>query len=203
LEIILEISEQNLQYVSWELHDNIGQILSTASLQLQLLQSQKTINADELNDGVDLVLKAITEIRSLSKSLNFDQVYHQGLINMLYDESKRLNRMKLIFVDCNIEEGFSLDSDSELILFRIIQEFLNNSIKHAQAKKAYIKICLDNNILKVFLSDTGKGFNLDKVKQGNGLINITSRIKSLNGKYDFHSKIGEGTLLKIKIPVDE
>mgnify|MGYP000639807597 CR=1 FL=1 len=132
-----EIQEQTLKNVGQELHDNVGQLLSVANMQLSLVAS---LTKDSIKAKVDetksVINDAITEVRSLSKVLNSEVILNFGLRQSIKNEIDRINRMKKIDAALTIEgEEQDIHSKDAIILFRIFQEFLSNTIKYAEAKK--------------------------------------------------------------------
>src|SRR5699024_10025689 len=133
----IEIQENVLKNIAWELHDNVGQLLSVANMQLNMLYShlpeQYGVEIDEIQE---IIKQSVQEIRSLSKVLNNDVVLKNGLIKTLEIEIDRLNRLKYLNASMTVEgEEIVLDNSAEIIIFRIIQECLSNILKHAKASK--------------------------------------------------------------------
>ena len=200
----LEIQEQALQNISWEIHDNVGQLLSVAKMQLNILQ----LNAPEeqqskIQETGDIVGKSLQELRGLAKSLNPDTIKNKGLIESISLEIDRFNRLKFINSTLKIlGDPFNLSDEKEVILFRILQEFSNNTLKYSKAKNLAISINYTNNQLELLAEDDGIGFDLnDKSKhEGIGLLNMKSRVKLIGGEIDLKSSEENGTQLYISCP---
>lgn len=199
----IEIQEQTLKNVGQELHDNVGQLLSYANMQINLLSS---LVKDELKSKVGdtqaVISDTIDEVRALSKSLNQDAIANFGLIQSVRNEVNRINKLGKIRADLIMkDEGFSFkNSQEEIILFRIVQEFISNSIKYSEAEKIEIKIENHPTHILMELSDDGKGFNPDIVEKGSGLINMESRAKLINTGISLSSEEGKGVRLKLLYP---
>lgn len=195
----VEIQEQTLKNVAWELHDNIGQLLSVINLQLNLLSGNdcKDIN-EHLKETKSLVQTTVQEVRSLSKTLNSEVIKNNGLIRSLEIEMERIERLnyaKALFEMSGTKK--EIKYTDEIIIFRIIQEFLSNSIKHAKAKKINLKLKYTEDFLYLFISDNGVGFDTSLKTDSSGLQNMKSRAELLNAEFSLTSVLGEGTQLKL------
>lgn len=201
----LEIQEQTFQNISREIHDNIGQKLTLAKLHLNtLVLCGTTHEVQRVNDAVTMIGEAINDLSDLSRSMSSEIILSNGLIKGLEFEINQLNKtglynLKLLVVG----EPVFLDTNAELILFRITQEALNNIMKHAGANSIIINLLYEHCNLTLTITDNGRGFLTDKHQFGNGLINMEKRATMLNGKFELHSKEGEGTSIKITIPIYE
>lgn len=193
----LEINENALKNISWELHDNVGQLLSLARLEINVLLSSKTIEPDKLKEVSDIIGNALQEIRTLSRTLNAEYINRIGLQESIKSELDRFNRLNFINAKINIEgTPFDLPNKDEIILFRMIQEFFSNTIKHAQATEMNVDLNYKKNQLTICVKDNGIGFDTNQGIKGSGLINMESRAKLINTKFDLHSD-ENGTRIKI------
>ena len=200
----LEIQEQTLKNVGQELHDNVGQLLSLASMQLNVvsdLASEKV--KGKINDTKDVLKNTIQEVRALSKSLNSDVISNFGLNESIQNEVDRLNKLKKITAFLSIQgNAYVLKSKKdEIILFRIIQEFLSNTMKYAEAKNLRISINYQPKELLIHVEDDGKGFDEKLVTKGSGLINMRSRAQLIKTDFRLESKPTEGVNLKMRYPI--
>ena len=200
----LEVQEQTLKNIGWELHDNVGQLLSFAGMQMNLLTSQvdDTIK-EKISDTNDIIKKSIQEVRALSKVLNSDVILNQGLKQSVQNEIDRLNKLKKINASLEIkgeEVTFSKPKD-EIILFRIIQEFLSNSVKYSEAGSLSIILNYTDDNLQIKAKDDGKGFDSNSIERGSGLINMKSRADLINTEFDIKSQIGNGVELTLNYPL--
>ncbi|WP_405198272.1 sensor histidine kinase [Christiangramia sp. LLG6405-1] len=199
----IEIQEATLKNVSWELHDNIGQLLSVASIQLNiLLKRSKEDAAPAVTEIKDLVANSLNEVRSLSRTLNNEVIHTTGLHKSVRDELERYNRMDILQAELEITgEAREIKPESEIIIFRIMQEFFNNVIKYAEASSLQVHLNYLEDSLQIHAKDNGKGFDDSEVEKGSGIINMYSRAKLINAKIDIQSKVGEGTSLKLNYPI--
>ncbi len=191
----VEIREQTLRNISWELHDNIGQLLTLAKIQLQSVKENPD-NIVEVNNNLSTIL---SEVRSLSKIINPDYISSIKLQEALQLEIDRYNRLNYITSKLNIEgTAFDIDAKTEIIIFRILQEFFSNTIKHSRASALDVHLKYSENKLFIYAKDNGKGFDINaKNSNGIGLENMKKRGKLINARIHIDSKIDEGTQLTI------
>lgn len=203
----LEIQEQTLKNISQDIHDNIGQTLSLAKLNLNTIPAEKQNGlAEKLTHTKDLVSKAIQDLRSLSKTLNTDTVLSAGLINAIEFELAQLQRSGVFATELNIiGTPQKLDSKKELILFRMMQEAVNNTIKHSEANE--IKVTVEyNHSLTLTIADNGQGFNqlaTGGFKEGLGLRNMRNRATLIGGTLGIQSNNRTGTQVSVTLPIKE
>jgi len=198
----LEIQEQTFKNIAWELHDNVGQLLSVANIQLNIL---KTKLSDEYQLQVDetkgIVTESLQEIRNLSRSLNKDVILSNGLINSVQIEMDRFNRMNFLKAHLSISGNECCINDKdEIIIFRILQEFFSNVIKHAKADNLFVTLSYEDKWLLVDAHDDGVGFDLKEVKMSSGLINMKSRAKLIKAKIKIEAQVGAGVKLTLAYP---
>ena len=199
----IEIQEQALKNVSWELHDNIGQLLSTAVMQINIMDT--TIDpgsAESLQDVRKLVGDSLQEIRNLSKTLNHEVIQNVGLEKSIRVELKRFE--KLNFLEASLEvkgDEFHIDAKDEIILYRIIQEFFSNTIKHAEASNLEVVLEYTESALHIKVQDDGVGFDMKSVQANSGLLNMKSRASLVNAELEYRSAPGKGVLLTLSYPV--
>ncbi|MEX0997758.1 MAG: ATP-binding protein [Flavobacteriaceae bacterium] len=193
----VEIQEQTLKNVAWELHDNIGQLLSVVNLQLNMMSGKSGENFTEhLKETKSLVQTTVQEVRSLSKTLNSEVIKNNGLIRSIEIEMERIERLKYAKTSFEISgKPKEIKHTDEIILFRIIQEFLSNTIKYAKAKKIGVFLNYTQDFLYLSISDNGKGFDTSQKTESSGLQNMKNRAQLLNADFSHTSVIGEGTQL--------
>ncbi len=194
----LEIQEQTLTHISREIHDNIGQVLSLARLQLHSLSTNGQEDDIEYTDN--LLEKAITDLRGLSHSLNTNSIKENGFsasVIKVLAQFQKTGKFKTSFFD---ETNFSVSDDHGIILFRIIQEVLNNIVKHADATEILIRIEKIDDHATISIVDNGKGFDIQKLnsaESGIGIRNITERAIIINAKLSVFSQQNNGTTVRI------
>ncbi|PID69625.1 MAG: histidine kinase [Flavobacteriales bacterium] len=200
----LEAREQTLQNISWELHDNIGQLLSVAIMQLNMvLPSVKDNELNILSETSEILTTSLQEIRGISKLLNTEYIKRIGLCEAVENEINRLNKLNKIVADLKITgKCKDIDDTHEIILFRIIQEFLSNSIKHSKSNQLHADINFGQRFLEINAMDNGIGFDKDTNTKGNGLLNMETRAKLIGADYKLQSGKNEGVKLSIKYPLN-
>lgn len=195
-QIRVEVQEQTLKNISWEIHDNIGQILSTISLYSHgLIHSVPPEFKPKIQESQELIEKALVEVRALSKALNTDYIKNVGLLESVKIELERFKRLKFMTTDFQIEgKSYRLSEEVELTILRILQEFFSNTLKHAQATHLEVIFQYTPNELKIKAEDNGIGFAETEIR-GTGLINIKNRAKVIGAFLNFDSKPNQGTRL--------
>jgi signal transduction histidine kinase len=201
----LEIKEQTLQYISCELHDNLGQIASLIKINLNTLQLDNITKAEQkIEDTKDLVRHLITDLKSLSVSLNSDRIIHLGILKGLENEVGRLNKTGQ-FESSLEQEGIipSLDANTTIILYRMAQEIINNIVKHSKAKRIQILLQSVGNLFTLVCKDDGVGFDIEEEKDsgGAGLMNLQKRAKLINAQLFIQSSPENGTTISIELPL--
>lgn len=200
----LEIQEQTFQHISREIHDNINLSLTLAKLHLNTFNWNETENSSQkLDCSIKLLSTAIAQLSDISKSLNADIIIQQGLLKALEEETERIKQTGIFDITTEITgTPVYMDSNRELIIFRIIQEAFNNIIKHAKASRVTLKLEYEGEQFVVMLTDNGKGFDPDhRDKKGRaGLTNMENRIRILNGEMQVFSSPDNGSSLIFTIP---
>ncbi|MCB4797304.1 sensor histidine kinase [Neotamlana laminarinivorans] len=190
----IEIREETFRNISWELHDNIGQLLTLAKIQLA-----NNLPKDEVKETIS---KSISELRTLSKLINPETLKNIDLKQALQDETNRFNRLNFINANLEIKGNIiSLDHKTEIVFFRILQEFFSNTIKHAKASHLCVTLNYLSSELIITAKDNGLGFNTYKTNNsGIGLSNIKSRANLVKATAKIESEINKGTKLTIIYP---
>jgi signal transduction histidine kinase len=204
----LEIQEQTLKNIAQEIHDNIGQVLSLAKLNLNRMDINKQQDLEEkIKDSKNLVSKAIQDLRDLSKTLNTDNIAAIGLIKAIEYELGMIRKTGSHKTSLLIGGQVTrLDAHKELILFRIVQEVLNNILKHAGAKEITIQADYKSESFQLVIKDDGNGFDLaplnnpDNNDTGLGIRNMHNRARMIGADFSIQSALGSGTEVKMILP---
>lgn len=197
----LETQEETLNQLSIEIHDNVGQLLNSTKLLIGLTQRSLSESPDTLTMADETLAKAIQELRTLSKALNKEWLQQFNFMENLEAEINRINAAKSIEIHFFRPSSMSLEPDKQTILFRIVQEVLQNSIKHAQAKNIEIKIKEEAGTLIIYIADDGTGFNEAHITKSVGILNIKHRTHLLGGTVEWKSSITNGTSVTIQLPI--
>ena len=198
----IEIQEQTINEISQEIHDNVGQILSLAKVQLNIVEKQLVEVPILLKESKENISRAMSDLRDIAKGLNSDRVAKISLINSIDQEIERLNKTKNIIAQVDvIGEEINIDSKKKLIIFRIVQETFNNVLKHASASILKISISFSIDFISIVIEDNGKGFDQNiLVSSGLGLDNIIKRTAMIGGVANINSEINKGTIITLNIP---
>lgn len=196
----IEIKDQTLKQVGRELHDNIGQLLTVARIHLKGLQ--KSIENEKLNEVNTITGNALDELRLLSKSLNNGaSAKDTSLPELIKQELLFIEKTGVIKTHLNIiNEPYPLGAEQEIIVFRILQEFVSNALKYSGCENLNFQLQYQAELFTFELSDDGKGFDTDNVVKGNGLNNIENRARMIGAEYQLKSRFGKGTnvILQLK-----
>ncbi len=198
----IEVQETTISSLARELHDNIAQLLTSAKLILGTSRMMNNNDPAMLLTAEETVGKAITELRALSKSLNKDWLEQFDLCDNLQAEVNRINAAKSVIVHATCPDEIALSTDKQIILFRIIQEGVQNAVKHAAAKTIQIMLSVENNMLHIAVTDDGRGLS-ETHKDGQGFTNIKNRVSLLNGTINWLSPTTGGCCIDIAVPVNE
>lgn len=203
----VEVQEQTLGNISREIHDNITQVLSFVKLNLGMIHDAGNSTQIKINESRELVAQTINDLRNLSKSMSFDHIVQQGLVKTIEIEVGRANNSGLIKTELKVEgKPFSIGDQRELVLFRIFQEALNNTLKHAGA--AHLKIVLQYSaqLFNLTVEDDGAGFSGDvgTANGGSGLKNIEHRAALIGAVAVIASSPGKGCRINVSLnPVEQ
>jgi two-component system sensor histidine kinase UhpB len=204
-EAVIVAQEKERTEIGKELHDNVNQILGASNLYINTAMTDDEMRQELLERSTELVSKAINEIRKISKSLITPGLREIGLIESIEDiiEDIRVARdAPAIDLDLvNISEE-QIEDRRKLTLFRIVQEQLNNIVKHARATQVVIRLSFEGPYLVLMVVDNGIGFDAARHRRGVGITNIISRAELFSGKVEIASAPGEGCVLTVSLPAD-
>lgn len=198
----IEVQEQTFQQIGKELHDNVGQLLSTSRMLIGLTERELQNPPDTLLTANATLGQAINEIRSLAKSLDKEWLERFSFSENIQTMIERINAGKTIEVDYLQSVELPLRSDEQIILFRIVQEAIQNAVKHAAPTHMRIAVEQEENNYRITVSDDGKGFDVNAVAKSMGLANMQHRVQLLQGTIQFNSIKDAGTTVAIRLPVN-
>jgi signal transduction histidine kinase/cytochrome c-type biogenesis protein CcmH/NrfG len=203
---IVEAEENERTRIARELHDGIGQQLSAVKLNLSSLQSTLGNNNTEqsvlMRNAIEIIDDSVKEVRSVSHSMMPNALLKSGLATAVREFLNKISHTGKLKIELEIS-GLNerLESMMENILFRVVQETVNNIIKHSGATIVNIQIIRYEKELSMMIEDNGVGFDPSLSSSGIGLKNIRSRIEFLNGTVNFDSSPGKGATIIIEVPV--
>jgi len=198
----LEVQEQTLTNISREIHDNITQVLSFVKLNLGMIDNGDSIIQNKINESRELVAQTINDLRNLSKSLSFEHIVNLGLVKTIELEAERINNSGLISVSVTVEgDIIPLGQQRELVLFRIFQEALNNTLKYSGATHLKIALQYSEVLFNLTLVDDGAGFSPGLLQDnlGSGLKNMKNRAFLVGAIANIDSSPGEGCRITITL----
>ena len=204
---ILEAEERERRRIAGDLHDGVAQLVVASKMQLTSMGAKLNFKTEqerlEYEKVLSLISESADEIRSVSHQMMPNALLRLGLVSALQEFVQKINGNQLsVYLDV---QGLDqrMEAEVETTLYRVIQESVNNVIKHAQASRLDIQLIRDDKELSVTIEDNGKGFdskNPAYTEGGLGLKNLRSRIEYLNGTLDIESSVGKGTLVAIYLP---
>ncbi len=198
----ISAEEKQREIFGNELHDGVGHILTYTSLFLQMAVGSNDIKPEVINKAKDKVEEALNEIRRISRNMAPPALIDLGLkeaIIELFNQFSDMNQIQFN-VDCKKDDLEELDLDAQKSIYRIIQELIVNTIKHADAKKIKLTLKRTKTSLLLVYKNDGKAFNINKIKKGNGLNSISNRAYFYNGNSKIESTKME-TTFTIEFPL--
>lgn len=202
----IETEEHERRRFAKDLHDGLGPILSSVKLSLTALDSAQTpTQKQKILDNVKLMVnEGIRGIKEISDNLSPHVLQNFGL------EIALQNFINKVCFDGSIDiefennfEALRLNENTEIVLYRVACELINNTLKHSEASKAELKLFKNDRQVNMIYSDNGKGFDVDMIESftGMGLNNILSRVNSLKGTVVFERQEPNGVVVNVVIPV--
>jgi len=199
----LEIQEQTFSNISREIHDNIGQKLTLVKLRLNTLRVGNEEARGNIDESVRILGEVISDLSDLSRSMSSEMIMQNGLFRAVEFEVSQLSKSGIFDIGLEVKgDPVFLDVKKELSLFRIIQESLNNIIKHSKATVIRFSLHYGEDLLQIIISDNGQGFDIESVgNSGSGLRHMRRRTEIMEGSFLLESNAENGTVINIKIPI--
>ncbi len=198
------IQESERVKLGHELHDGVAPLLVVAKTYLEFLTAKTAREKFAIKQVRALIISAIENVRDVSSNLVVSQKAECSLVQILSEfvnKIKGIKAFKISFKHCAEDKLSTMSPQMKIVFFRIVQEQLNNIIKHSKATKVMIKIYCGKGMAKLSILDNGIGFDSSKPVAGIGLANMETRLKQLNGKMTITSSPGNGCILNILLPV--
>lgn len=211
LSAVIKAEEQERERISRDIHDGLGPLLSTIKLYVNELESgdlEPGEKTEMLKQTNELINEAISGTRAISNNLSPHLIMDFGLIKAVEAFCKKVNLAQKIRISFENSIGaVRFDQTTEIVLYRVITELINNTLKHANASKIEIYMEMIDQVLQLTYLDDGIGFDKEKPMSaetgGMGLKNIASRLRSINGNYRIHSRPGSGFLVVVEIGMNQ
>lgn len=199
-EAVILAQEQERNIISQELHDNVCQLLTTAKLYLDLVKGQNEIVNPLVHDTIEIIKLTIDQVREISHTLSFSTLVEAPLYESIEQLIKHVNgalKTEFLLEIKDIDDSM-LSFGLKLSIYRIIQEQINNILKHSNAEQAIVHLQQTEKQLHLCIKDNGIGFDSSVHKKGVGLNNIRSRVNAYSGKLDLQTSSGNGCCLHIE-----
>lgn len=201
-EQVIWAQEKEREVIGRELHDNVNQVLTTVKLYLEMAMTSPETREELLSKSMQLVMNSINEIRNLSRDLSAPTLGTKSLIDSITALLEMIESSSGLLISFD-HSGYDihLSMNQKLAIYRMVQEQLNNVIKHAGAKQVWLWLTQKGSDTILEIRDDGKGFDTLGKRNGIGLNNIISRAKVFNGTVKIESAPGKGCLLRVTLPI--
>ncbi|HEY0608484.1 MAG TPA: ATP-binding protein, partial [Chitinophaga sp.] len=206
LTVQLDIQHQTMQYIGREIHDSVAQKITLASIYSQRLEYEDRHPeiAAQLQSISKILNDSLAELRDLSRSLTDSSLQHASLPDLLSLECERVNATGSCKAMLQADDGIVVSPAVKSLLLRIVQEFIQNSLKHSRCRTICINLHTDEERLQLSAADDGTGFDLSSANNsGTGLQNMKRRTDLIGGAILIDSEPGNGTTLRLTIPVSQ
>ncbi|WP_420576102.1 sensor histidine kinase [Ekhidna sp.] len=197
---LLEGQDKERKRIAAELHDNLGSILVTLNMYADALQTKKPEEMKRLAEKIGETTRlANEETRKISHSLDSGMLNHFGLEAAIKQLSEAVSSIRKLTFNISIQIEENLGPEISLEIYRMIQEMVNNTLKHAKATKIHLELTQMDKSLNLIFEDNGIGFDRNEITRGMGLKNIENRVQKLNGDLTIDSRISKGSTFIIEI----
>jgi len=204
LEARLQAEDQQRYEIGQDLHDGVGQMLAYINVYIELLKSKGTLTKKELSNLETALQNTIQQVRTLSRLLAPRELKDIGLRESIRELIASCSVMKKPTFSLDIyaaQDDYNLNLSKKRMVYRVVQELLNNTFKHADAEQVKLSLEFDKKNFHLVYEDDGRGFDQEKIRRGIGLDSIKSRIKFHQGTLAINSQPGKGTTTRISIPI--
>lgn len=202
--LLVEGQEEERKRIATELHDGLGVLLSATKMQFSTISDKSPENKELIDKATRMLEQASGDVRKISHNMMPGLLTKLGFYEAVEDLFEHIDDSKTLNATCNITgDQERLSENKEIMLYRIVQEMVNNTLKHAEARNIELQIRILENKLDIKYADDGKGFDYNQKLETEsiGLKSIQSRVDFLNGKLEFDSKPGSGVKYTLTIPV--
>jgi signal transduction histidine kinase len=203
---LVEVQEQERKRIARDLHDGLGVLLSTTKMQFSSIRDSNPENRPLIERAIGLLEQATGDVRKISHNMMPGLLTRLGLYEAVEDLFENISDMPDYLVTCQIEENLiRLPENKEIMLYRIIQEWVNNTLKHAAAKSISMNISATDEHLRIEYNDDGRGYDAaiisDPTVESLGLKSIASRVDFLNGQLTTDTGPGKGVRYVLTVPL--
>jgi len=205
---LLKGQEEERGRLAKDLHDGLGGMLSGVKLSLGAMKGNLILTEDNarlFSKALNQLDNSISEMRRVAHNMMPEALLRLGLMQAIQDYCEGLSESQSLTINCQFH-GLDnrLDAATEIVVYRIVQELLNNVVKHSQATEVLVQIMRHENNLNITVEDNGKGFSVDEAsyEKGAGLSNVRTRVDYLKGQLDIQSTPGKGTSIHIDCVIE-
>lgn len=199
---IIDAQERERENIGHELHDNVNQILMAAKLYVEMAMKEDHAKEEKLNTSIAYIKNGIDEIRKISRELSAPTLGSQTLLDSVHSLIELITCVTDLTINFEHSEyQMEVDKEQSLAIYRILQEQLNNILKHANATQVDIILKQTDKETCIIIRDNGNGFDTKARRHGIGLNNIYSRAKLYNGSMAIISAVGQGCTLEVALPL--
>lgn len=199
-----EVQQLTMQNIGQEIHDNVGQKLTLAVIYLQQLDALPLAVQQKINRTIAILNESLNDLRMLSKNLTDDAFFDADLFRLVSNECSKIEAAGACTTSLYANVDYiDISNALKSFILRILQEFLQNSLKHAACSAIDIRLQLEETDLQIWASDNGKGFQLQEAEtagRGIGLLNMRRRAQIIKAEFAFNSSPGLGTNMHLRIP---
>lgn len=200
---LMQGEEQERRRLARELHDGLGGLLSGIRFSLQHARGNVVLDADgahALEHSIGMLDQSIGEMRRVAHHMMPESLLRFGLTKALTDFCADMQFASQVDIRCHLQQADELEQAAAISVYRVVQELVNNAIKHAAASRILVQVICHPQLVSLTVEDDGKGFDIKQVVEGIGLANIRSRVNYLKGRLEIDSKAGVGTAIYIEWP---
>jgi two-component system, NarL family, sensor kinase len=204
LKEVVQAEEKERQRIARELHDGVGHLLSSAKLNLSVIEEQDDETKTAVENSMKIIDEALEETRTISHNLMPSALTELGFIAAIQQLARKINRAGKVKVKLQTDqENLDLNETKSTALFRIVQEVLNNMLKHADATSISISLNKNEQVLHLSIGDDGIGFDVNNINSSSGIgwKNIFARADMIHAAININSEVGKGTTVQLQIPL--
>lgn len=200
---LIESQEQERTRIGRELHDDINQRLAMLAIELEQLQNSPLEVVSRLRELREETIAISSDVQALSHELHSSKLEYLGVVSGMKGWCREFSSRQKVDVHFKSDVSSSLPFEIGLSLFRVLQEALNNVVKHSGAKRVEVQVVEHPNEVHLTVRDSGSGFDLEKAKRGSGigLTSMHERVRLVHGEIRVESKPMQGTTIQVRIPL--
>lgn len=200
---LIESQEQERTRIGRELHDDINQRLAMLAIELEQLQNNPLEVVSRLQELQEETIAISSDVQALSHELHSSKLEYLGVVSGMRSWCREFSKRQKVEIDFSSSVSTALPFEIGLSLFRVLQEALNNVVKHSGAKRVEVQVMEHPNAVHLTVRDSGSGFDIETAKRGSGLglTSMQERVRMVNGAISVESKPMQGTTIDVRVPL--